>query len=529
MPSTVLVTVSGDAGTAKVRADVSIPLTRLLPTWAKRCSSSAPEDLAIVFGDEGRSLDLNGTLDDLGMPSGSILHLVAVVDLDELDGVDLDRVDLDTVEPPVVQRSTTTMTAGAVAMSAGPPGMHDDPELAPSMWGLRSVPSPTIGLQSALRWPTETFTPPTSPVEPARPPSASTSSPARVLDRPVVTPVPSAPRSRRARPEDAALPPRVPGLKRFWRAVKAVLSRKMVSLEPAGAFAMPTRLTAGQRYRMALQATNRSHNLEVMIRANPLRRCMVIAVVSPKGGPGKTTVTALLGSLFAELRRDPVLALDANPDLGDLKDKLGHNGNGAAALVDDLAAWLDEHPSATPADMWSRLGVGPHGLRYIATPRPPECSRARMIAAADFQLYQGLIARLRDYAGIILIDCGTGMLDPPVRAALQAADQIVLVTDGAATTARQVVAATELLPEHVPTWLVANKMPKKGSSLDLGLVAAAIPRLNGVAVLPVPDGGQLAENIVTPGFRWSEAPDAWQEPIRELGARLARNWRAPRG
>ena len=43
--------------------------------------------------------------------------------------------------------------------------------------------------------------------------------------------------------------------------------------------------------------------------------------------PGKTTMTALLGMLVAELRRDPVIALDANPDFGDLKD----SGPGYAA------------------------------------------------------------------------------------------------------------------------------------------------------------------------------------------------------
>jgi MinD-like ATPase involved in chromosome partitioning or flagellar assembly len=147
-----------------------------------------------------------------------------------------------------------------------------------------------------------------------------------------------------------------------------------------------------------------------------------------------------------------------------------------------------------------------------------------MIAAANFALYRQLIARLRDYAGIVLVDCGTGLLDPPVRAALQAADQIVLVTDSSATTARQVVAAAELLPPGTPTWLVANKMPPKGSTLDLGQVVAAMPRINGVTVIRMPSGGQLAENVVTPHFAWSTAPVAWREPVRELAARLANNW-----
>jgi MinD-like ATPase involved in chromosome partitioning or flagellar assembly len=172
----------------------------------------------------------------------------------------------------------------------------------------------------------------------------------------------------------------------------------------------------------------------------------------------------------------------------------------------------------------ARLGTGPHGLRYIPTPRPPACTRARMIEATDFVLYQRLIARLRDYAGIVLVDCGTGLLDPPVRAALEVADQIVLVTNSSATTARQVVAAAGLLADGTPTWLVANKMPRRGSMLDLDQVIADIPSLHGVVVVPRPAGGQLAENIVTPDFTWPGAPAVWQEPIRELAARLANNW-----
>jgi hypothetical protein len=51
-----------------------------------------------------------------------------------------------------------------------------------------------------------------------------------------------------------------------------------------------------------------------------------------------------------------------------------------------------------------------------------------------------------------------------------------------------------------------------------------MPHLNGVTILPAPDGGQLAENIVTPSFSWADAPTTWQEPVRELAARLANNW-----
>ncbi|MBO0692038.1 MAG: hypothetical protein J2P58_03980 [Acidimicrobiaceae bacterium] len=312
------------------------------------------------------------------------------------------------------------------------------------------------------------------------------------------------------------------------RALKAVFFRKAIEPPKSGTFLKAATPSAGERYRLALQETDRARNLEVMIRQTRLKGSTVIAVISPKGGPGKTTITALLGTLFAELRRDPVIALDANPDFGDLKDKLSYEDT-ESALVDSLAHWLEANPAATPSEFSRQLGIGPHGLRFVATPRPPEGEVVseptvlkRMTLAADYDLYASLIRRLRDYTGVLLLDCGTGLLDPPVRAALEAADQIVLVTDTSATTARQVVASARLLPSQTPTWLVANKMAKS-SRLDLPRVITSIPQVRGVTVVPVP-GEDLAENIVTPNFRWEEAPQVWQEPLREIAARLADYW-----
>jgi MinD-like ATPase involved in chromosome partitioning or flagellar assembly len=174
--------------------------------------------------------------------------------------------------------------------------------------------------------------------------------------------------------------------------------------------------------------------------------------------------------LLAELRRDPVLALDANPDFGNLADKLAAPDR-TGMCTDDLARWLQAQPAATPAELAAGLGTGPHGLRFLPT---PVGDLNRMVATADVALYQDLIARLRDYQGIILVDCGAGLLDPPVRAALDTADQILLVTDSSADTAGLVVTAAQHLPADTPTWLIANKMLAKGAIVDLDRVAQAI-------------------------------------------------------
>ena len=69
-------------------------------------------------------------------------------------------------------------------------------------------------------------------------------------------------------------------------------------------------MTAGER---------EEAELERRIRAQPgVTRPNVVALVSPKGGVGKTTSTFLLGNLLATHLKLRVVAVDANPDFGTL-------------------------------------------------------------------------------------------------------------------------------------------------------------------------------------------------------------------
>ncbi|SLJ66350.1 ESX-1 secretion-associated protein EspI [Mycobacteroides abscessus subsp. abscessus] len=45
-------------------------------------------------------------------------------------------------------------------------------------------------------------------------------------------------------------------------------------------------------------------------------------MLSLKGGVGKTTTTMGLGSIFASIRGDRVIAVDANPDFGTLSQRV---------------------------------------------------------------------------------------------------------------------------------------------------------------------------------------------------------------
>lgn len=70
----------------------------------------------------------------------------------------------------------------------------------------------------------------------------------------------------------------------------------------------------------------------------PIRGDYKIAVIALKGGVGKTTTCIGVGSTFAALRGDHVIAIDANPDRGTLADRIPSQ---TSATVADLLTDTD--------------------------------------------------------------------------------------------------------------------------------------------------------------------------------------------
>ncbi len=93
-----------------------------------------------------------------------------------------------------------------------------------------------------------------------------------------------------------------------------------------------------------------------------------IAVLSMKGGVGKTTVTVGLGVTFAALRGDRVIAVDANPDFGTLAQR-GPSETGST--VRDLL--LDQDISRY-SDIRRYTSQGPSRLEILASERDPAVS-----------------------------------------------------------------------------------------------------------------------------------------------------------
>ena len=189
-----------------------------------------------------------------------------------------------------------------------------------------------------------------------------------------------------------------------------------------------------------------------------------VAVLSLKGGVGKTTTAVGLGATFATLRGDRVIAVDANPDRGTLSDKVRLE---TAATVRDL---LDERDQIRRyADVRAFTTQAPSRLEVLASDRDPAVSVA--FSADD---YCDAARVLEHFYSICLTDCGTGLLHSAMTGVLRLADQIVVVSSPSVDGARSASATLDWLEAHNCGDLVRNGVvvlsvirPKSKSTIDL--------------------------------------------------------------
>jgi cellulose biosynthesis protein BcsQ len=168
-------------------------------------------------------------------------------------------------------------------------------------------------------------------------------------------------------------------------------------------------VSQAEREEAALEHKLRSH--QGVTRANTL------ALISPKGGVGKTTVTLVVGNLLCTHLKLRAVAVDANPGFGTLA-RIAPEHTRSDRTLDDLLEDADRLQTA--AELRPYVSRLPTGLHILAGSRDSE--------AHQTDRYGDLIAFLSCFYEVVLLDLGTGIVGPLARFATRRADQIVLVT-----------------------------------------------------------------------------------------------------
>jgi MinD-like ATPase involved in chromosome partitioning or flagellar assembly len=177
----------------------------------------------------------------------------------------------------------------------------------------------------------------------------------------------------------------------------------------------------------------------------PVHGAYSMAVLSMKGGVGKTTVTVGLGSTFAALRGDRVIALDANPDFGTLAQR---GPIETRSTVRDLL--LDNNISRY-SDIRRHTSQGSSRLEILASERDPAVSES--FSEADYRV---ALYTLQRFYNIILTDCGTGLVHSAMSGILDEADALIIVAAPAADAARSGLATLDWLKHHGYSHLVSD-------------------------------------------------------------------------
>ncbi|EUA41566.1 cobQ/CobB/MinD/ParA nucleotide binding domain protein [Mycobacterium avium subsp. avium 2285 (R)] len=260
--------------------------------------------------------------------------------------------------------------------------------------------------------------PDAGPNAPTRPPAPPTFRP----HPPAAAPAPAAPPTPRPQPSGA---PQLPD--RGWRRALRLATFGLIDLGPS-------------------PAQRREAQFEQAIQARLYGNYKV--GVLGKGGVGKTSVAASVGSLFAELRRqDHVVAIDADTAFGRLGSRIDPASTGSfwELTADQNLRSFD--------DVVARLGRNAAGLHVLGG--EPASGPRRVL---DPAIYREATRRLDRHFTISVIDCGSTMDAPLTQEVLRDLDALIVVSspwaDGASAAARTL----EWLADHGLTTLLAHSL-----------------------------------------------------------------------
>jgi MinD-like ATPase involved in chromosome partitioning or flagellar assembly len=189
----------------------------------------------------------------------------------------------------------------------------------------------------------------------------------------------------------------------------------------------------------------RRREVYARIRA-PKDSMYAVAVLTLKGGAGKTTITGTLGQVFAKFRPDGVIAVDADPDAGDLPLRTAvHPRN--LSMVDMLA-----EEDLGQYDLVQRfLSTTETDLQVLANGWRPD--NDRVLVPEDVIDVREILSH---YYSMLLWDGDKALNSEVVRAMLDNSNALVLIVEASRPGAMKAGQAIDWLRNHGYEGLLAR-------------------------------------------------------------------------
>ncbi|MFE4834017.1 MinD/ParA family protein [Arthrobacter sp. NPDC056691] len=177
--------------------------------------------------------------------------------------------------------------------------------------------------------------------------------------------------------------------------------------------------------------------------ARPLSGSFNTAILSLKGGIGKTSTTVGVGMILAEYRGDHPCAIDANPDSGDLAERaMGEMiyQKVKPRTVTDIVRDVDRIKSLTTLTDYMHHA---NRLHLVAGEQDPALSDA--LTASEYLKIKHLVSQ---YYAVTLTDCGTGVSHPAMAGVLPEATNLVIASGYAVSGAKRARNTLQWLAGH---------------------------------------------------------------------------------
>ncbi|RSS81709.1 MinD/ParA family protein [Streptomyces sp. WAC06614] len=242
-----------------------------------------------------------------------------------------------------------------------------------------------------------------------------------------------------------------------------------------------SRAGSNSLFRLGGKAAEAERQRKLELIRTPVLSCYRIAVISLKGGVGKTTTTTALGATLATERQDKILAIDANPDAGTLGRRVRRE---TGATIRDLVQAIPYLNSYM--DIRRFTSQAPSGLEIIANDVDPAVS-----TTFNDEDYRRAIEVLGRQYPIILTDSGTGLLYSAMRGVLDLADQLIIISTPSVDGASSASTTLDWLSAHGYADLVARSLTVISGVRETGkmikvedIVQHFETRCRGVVVVP---------------------------------------------